>query len=370
METPIAETIRQILMVGVVISIEEKLLVNILYRSERELLNGIILNNVNFENLIKLASRHLMLPALFYNINKKNASHLFPKDFIACIKDIYTINKARNEVLLSEAKELSELLFENNIKHIFLKGTALLLANVFEDIGERMIGDIDFIIQHKDEKNIEIILEQSNYVVKTTALYRGSIRVFKPKHLARRNNINKIIAVEPHLELLAPGWRGTFNSKKLISTFQGETKTLKSPSKSFLFDHCIYALQIEDNGFFNSYHSHRSIYDIYKLNCKTSLTVKNIKKNIYIKHFFLTIAKFKIFDMYIKTSYLDLYYDKLFRGVRRFSLILILRNTNIILKNIVNLFFSSKYREGVSTKIINHYRNKTLLKWLTKLLQP
>ena len=67
----------------------------------------------------------------------------------------------------------------------------------------------------------------------------------------------------------------------------------------FLFDHCIYALQIRDKGFFIPYHFHRSIYDIYKLDCKKSLRIKNIKKDIYIKHFFLNIAKFKIFDIAI-----------------------------------------------------------------------
>ena len=118
------------------ISVEEKLLVNVLYKPESEILNGIEINDINFDNLIKLASRHLMLPALFFNINKKNISYLFPEDFIEYIKNIYSINKARNTVLLKEAKELSELLYKNNINHIFLKGTALLLSNVFE-ISER-----------------------------------------------------------------------------------------------------------------------------------------------------------------------------------------------------------------------------------------
>ena len=134
------------------ICVEEKLLVNVLYRPASEILNGIDIHDINFENLIKLASGHLMLPALFFNIDKKKVSYLFPEDFIAYIKNIYAINKARNTVLLAEAKELSELLYKNNINHIFLKGTALLLSNVFDDIGERMISDIDFIIQYKDEE--------------------------------------------------------------------------------------------------------------------------------------------------------------------------------------------------------------------------
>ena len=137
------------------IALEEKFLVNILYRPESEILNGVDINNINFEKLITLTSGHLMLPALFFNIQKKKAAYLFPEDFIDYIKGIYAINKARNEILLDEAKELSELLVEHNIKHFFLKGTALLLSNVFEDIGERMIGDIDFIIRHKDEEKIK-----------------------------------------------------------------------------------------------------------------------------------------------------------------------------------------------------------------------
>ena len=160
------------------ISPEEKFMVNILYRSESRILNGIDINTINFENLIKLATSHLMLPALYFNINKKNHSHLFPDDFIDYIKNIYSINKARNTVLLSEAKELSELLYKNNIKHIFLKGTALLLSNVFEDIGERMIGDIDFIIQHKDEERTTKVLDNGFQI--------SPLRHFKPTHLNRQ----------------------------------------------------------------------------------------------------------------------------------------------------------------------------------------
>jgi|GEM_PF-2481450 len=348
------------------VSIEEKFMVNILYRSESKILNGIDISTVNFENLIKLASSHLMLPALYFNINKKNCSYLFPDDFIEYIKNIFAINKARNEILLTEAKELSELLFENNINHIFLKGTALLLSNIFEDIGERMIGDIDFIIQHKDEEKVEKVLEKNNYFVRHSV---SSLRFFRPKHLPRRINKNKKIAIEPHLELLAPGWRGVFNSKELKNDFKKGVKTYQTPCSSFLFNHCIYAIQIPDKGFFTSHHSHRSIYDIYKLDCKKSLRIKNIKKDIFIKHFFLSIAKFKIFDIAIKATLWSSYFDKLFRVVINFSLYLnflhIIRN----LKKIITLFVSNKYRKKVLNIITYHHSNKTLLNYMNRWLK-
>ena len=343
------------------ISAEEKLLVNVLYKPESEILNGIEIYNINFDNLMKLASRHLMLPALFFNINKKNISYLFPEDFIEYIKNIYSINKARNTVLLKEAKELSELLYKNNINHIFLKGTALLLSNVFEDIGERMIGDIDFIIQHKDEQKVEKILEKNNDNRSQTI---NLFNVFKPTHLDRR--LYKTIAIEPHLELLEPKNRWVFNSKELVNDFKDKTKAIKTPSKSFLFEHCIYALQIRDKGFINSYHSHRSVYDIYKLDCKKSLTIKNIKKDIFIKHFFITINKFKIFDIHIKTTLLSSYFDKLFR----FLFISFLKIFTVIdiyifkLSLIIQLFFNNELRERALNKISIHYNNKTLLNYL------
>jgi len=346
------------------IALEEKFLVNILYRPESEILNGVDINNINFEKLITLTSGHLMLPALFFNIQKKKAAYLFPEDFIDYIKNIFAINKARNEILLDEAKELSELLVENNIKHIFLKGTALLLSNVFEDIGERMIGDIDFIIQHKDEEKIKKVLEKNKYCSKRPF---SSFRFFKPKHLPRRINKNKKIAIEPHLELLSPGWRGVFNSKRLSSAFKENVKAIKTPNQSFLFDHCVYNFQINDHGFINAKHSHRSIYDIYKLNCKSSLKIKNSRKDIYVKHFFMTIEKFNIFDLRLPSSFWSIYHDKILRFLTITYIIITTIDSKI--KTINKLFYYKKYRERISNKIKYHYSNKTLLNYLYRWLK-
>ena len=312
-----------------------------------------------------MASGHLMLPALFFNIQKKKVFYLFPEDFIEYIKNIFEINKARNRILLSEAKELSELFYKNNIKHIFLKGTALLLSNVFEDIGERMVGDIDFIIQHKDEEKVKKVLEKNNYC--TSSNHVDLYRVFKPKHLPRMVNKNKTIAIEPHLELLSPKYRGVFNSKKLINTFKEEIIAIKTPNEPFLFDHCIYALQFEDKGFFNSNHSHRSIYDIYKLNCKKSLTIKNISKDIFIKHFFLTIAEFKIFDIPVASSLSSNCSNRLLIQLFKVSVHI----ENIYVKNLIliQLFFNSELRGRALTKIRIHYQHKTLLKYIYRWLK-
>ena len=350
------------------ICVEEKLLVNVLYRPASEILDGIDIHDINFESLIKLASGHLMLPALFFNIDKKKVSYLFPDDFIEYIKNIFAINKARNTVLLAEAKELSELLYKNNINHIFLKGTALLLTNVFEDIGERMISDIDFIIQHKDEEKIKKVLKNNNYCSKHTV---SSFRLFKPIHLPRQVRENKTIAIEPHLELLESEHRCIFNSKALLNDFKKEIKKLKTPSTSFLFLHCIYGTQLRDKGFYNLNHSHRSIYDIYKLDCKKSLRIKNIKKDIFIKYFFLGIAKFKIFDIAIKATLWSSYFDKLygFLTISFFKILIIVEKYINKCSIIIQLFFNNNLRKRALKKITYHHSNKTLLNYMYRWLK-
>jgi len=333
------------------VCVEEKLLVNILYRAESEVLKDIDISHLNFEKLIKIASAHLMLPALFFNIHKKNLTCLFPEDFVDYIKNIYSINKARNEVLISEAKELSQLLHKNNINHIFLKGSALILSNVFEDIGERMIGDIDFIVQDKDKEKIKNLLYNKNYY----GLFPDSLfTFFKPRHFPRIVQKNKTIPIEPHTELLSPGYRCVINSKELINDFKDEAKSIKTPSKSFLFDHCIYNLQINDRGLYNSNYNHRSIYDIFKINCKNRLDIKNIKKDIYTKHYFLTINKFEIFDINITSTLLSSYFDKLIMVGRN-----ILRKIYIRSIQIVELFVNYNYRKYALNKIINFSNKKT-----------
>ena len=345
------------------IALEEKFLVNILYRPASEILNGVDINNINFEKLITLTSGHLMLPALFFNIQKKKATYLFPEDFIDYIKNIFAINKARNEILLEEAKELSELLVENNIKHIFLKGTALLLSNVFEDIGERMIGDIDFIIQSKDEEKIKKVLKENKYSSKKPLRL---FSFFKHKHLPKTTHKNKIIAIEPHLKLLNPRYRCAFNTKRLINYFNEGLETIKTPSTSFLFDHCVYNFQINDHGFINAKHSHRSIYDIYKLNCKSSLKIKNSRKDIYVKHFFMTIEKFNIFDLRLPSSFWSIYQDKCLKIL----IFIFIKILTVISKCsiLIQLLFNNELRKRALNKIRMHYHHKTLLNYTYRWL--
>ena len=76
------------------------------------------------------------------------------------MKHITDLNRERNTQIIAQAQELNSLLLENNIRPIFLKGTGNLLAGIYEDISERMVGDIDFIFSKEDYPKAITILRE------------------------------------------------------------------------------------------------------------------------------------------------------------------------------------------------------------------
>ncbi|HAQ21344.1 MAG TPA: hypothetical protein DCR40_19255 [Prolixibacteraceae bacterium] len=46
--------------------------------------------------------------------------------------------------------DITAILNKENIQPVFLKGTANLLDGLYSDVGERMIGDIDFLVKEED----------------------------------------------------------------------------------------------------------------------------------------------------------------------------------------------------------------------------
>ena len=81
------------------------------------------------------------------------------------MEHITDINRERNKQIISQAKELNNFLLANNITPIFLKGTGNLLTGIYDDIAERMLGDIDFIFSKEDYPKAITILREFGYSV-------------------------------------------------------------------------------------------------------------------------------------------------------------------------------------------------------------
>ena len=121
--------------------------------------NKFVSGEVDLDKFVYLCSNHFILPVIYLRLKNAELLEIFPDEYASHLKEIYELNRKRNTEILQQIEEISAKLQKANIKPIYLKGTANLMDGLYDDIGVRMIGDIDFLVQEKDYlKTAELIL--------------------------------------------------------------------------------------------------------------------------------------------------------------------------------------------------------------------
>ena len=239
------------------ISLEEK------NRNEIELV--LKTTDLDWESVVKVSTSHYVFPALYCNLKRFDYLKYLPQELVSYMAQITDLNRERNKKIITQARELNSLLLANNITPIFLKGTGNLLAGIYEDEAERMVGDIDFIFSKEDYPKSIAILREFGYsdVFKTDNNYPQF------KHYQRLKNANNIAAIEIHKELLIEKYANEFNYSFVEKDSQviNGVRVLSYANKLNL---SIIANQINDNGFYYKTMALRNAYDVFLLSQKTN----------------------------------------------------------------------------------------------------
>ena len=247
---------------------EEKKLIDLIFGSKK--LSPIFFKKINYDELIVISSKNLLIPALFFELKKKNYLNHTPKEFSNYIHEIYIINRNRNEKLIKELTHLIKILEKNKISYVLLKGSEFIMKNIFKDIGSRMIGDIDILVEEKDiEKSFELI-NKLGYHTK----YR--FKYYKHRHLNRLINNNNLFAIELHKNII--------NKKnKFLGSFENYFEYYKQNRVKFYQNKIILNHLYNDHGLLKAKINLRVLYDYNKLSkLGTSDEEFEIKKpNIY-----------------------------------------------------------------------------------------
>ena len=221
--------------------------------------------SIDWDAVVKVSTAHYVFPALYCNLQRANFLHYLPQELVSYMEHITDINRERNKQIIAQAKELNNFLLANNIRPIFLKGTGNLLVGLYEDIAERMVGDIDFIFSKEDYSKAIIILREFGYsdVFKTDNNYPQF------RHYQRLKNTNNIAAIEIHKELLIEKYANevNYNFVEKDSQVVNGFFVLSYANKLNL---SIIANQINDNGFYYKTMALRNAYDVFLLSKKTN----------------------------------------------------------------------------------------------------
>ena len=239
------------------ISLEEKNKEVILLKLQSE--------EINWEAVIKVSTGHYVLPALYCNLKRVKFLKYLPEDLVGYMKQLNNLNRERNTKIITEAKELNKLLLANNITPIFLKCTGNLIEGLYDDISERMVGDIDFICSKDDHPKAIKILSDNGYGTVVKEKYNFP----EFKHHPRLKKKNKIAAVEIHKELLSENYAHEFNYSIILEDIQKiNDATVLSFEHQFALS--IISKQINDNGFHYKDMALRNAYDVFLLSKKTN----------------------------------------------------------------------------------------------------
>ena len=213
----------------------------------------------DWNDLVKISSSHLVLPALYSNLKKKNALSKIPKDLKIYLKKIFDINFQRNKKLIVELKLINDLLEKYKIQFVFIKGSSNIISKIYSNIGERMIGDIDILVSEVDCERAFDVLEKNGYSAISDKRFFES----RKRHLKRQANKNRIFAIEIHHKVLSRSVNNLIENDILDK--REKINGLYVPSKHFQYLINIYNHQINNLGNIYLSFNFKSFYDNSKL---------------------------------------------------------------------------------------------------------
>ncbi|MFT5846429.1 MAG: hypothetical protein ACI902_000472 [Psychroserpens sp.] len=313
--------------------------------SVEDLKQKIASTTIQWDPFVTIASDHLVLTTCYCRLSRKKLLSYLPKELETYMEELTRINRNRNHSLLHQVDNISNIFNKNAINYTLLKGTALMAGNYFEDLGERMVGDIDILVEKTQiNKAQELLIHEGYESVKQTL----RAKYFDDKHLPRLIPNHFIGAVELHSKVLTKPYNSKLRAEDLLRLKTGIGNT-SIPSDHNLLEHSILNFQINDSGHFYNAMSIRSLYDALTILKTLTKTDASFFELNYVKSF-TSIGKL-FFNDFDRLS-LSTFQSRLF--LKRIQSPFLKKTTDVLLKKTMFIMLISN-RIFLFTKN-KHYR--------------
>lgn len=232
---------------------------------------------IDWDQIVSVASVHLVLPAVYCRLQQKSVLRYLPEDLVFYLEELTLLNRDRNHQLLIEVEHISKLFVAHDINHVFIKGVALLTGEYFEDIGERMIGDIDILVASEDLTVAFDLLVEEGYTQSLPFNYK----VKNYRHLPRQISEKYLGAIELHDQLLKHRHNQLISKESFLLNKQ-TVKGISIPNSEHLIWNTILAQQINDRGHYYNVPTLKGIYDVLVVGLPKKIQViKALSKQRY-----------------------------------------------------------------------------------------
>lgn len=260
---------------------------------KKELDEIISSESINWEKIVAYTSGQLVLPAFYLLLKRHHLTNQLPKDLILYFEEITRLNTERNNAIIDQVKSLNQLLKAHDIHPVFLKGTAHLLMGLYQHAGERMVGDIDFLVpEDKMVQAADLLIQKEEY--KPAIAYKKE-SFYTLKHYPRLQNDRYVAAVEIHKDVLRAGHKKKLTGLEIIISKQSvyyQDLLFYVPATKHLMAHNVMNAQINDSAFLYRELHLRQLYDFLLLAQKLNpeLLIKNQPKQHKIIRAYVAVA--------------------------------------------------------------------------------
>lgn len=228
--------------------------------SNSDLKQRLCIQTVNWDAIVVVASKHLVLPAVYCRLQQRSLLECLPDDLYAYLKELTALNRIRNQTLMEEARVISKLFTKNDINFVFIKGIAIMAGNYYNDYGERMIGDIDILVSSEHLERAFELLTSEGY----TKTIEFNYDVKNYRHLPRQISPTCLGAIELHGQLLKNGYNHLIDTDVFLSD-KIRVNGIPIPNSRHLIINAILARQINDRASYFVNLNLKVIYDVLVL---------------------------------------------------------------------------------------------------------
>lgn len=215
-----------------------------------------------WEQFVGMGSTHLVLPALYVRFRNGGLLGDLPGELTAHLKHLHALSTERNRQLREQITWLHSLFEGHGIGHIFLKGSASLLDQLYPDEGERVLHDIDCLVG--DDLSMPVaLLESEGYSAApfdpaSLPLMHHYPALFKPGQPAQIE-LHRIPVGRRQLRYLGPDLMNTVRS----GADQNQAPRTPTAAEQILLN--VIHSQLKDRGQYYGTVPLRSAYEFYRL---------------------------------------------------------------------------------------------------------
>ncbi len=161
----------------------------------KEKMITLINEDLDWGYLLQIASRHRLMPLLYYNLNSVCAEDV-PDDILKELKDYFNANVRRNLLLTGELIKILKLLKNEGIEAIPYKGPVL-ASLAYGSLSLREFGDIDIFINESDAVNAKNILLSDEYeLYNSLDIYDSFYMKLEPEFQLINKNNNAMVEIK------------------------------------------------------------------------------------------------------------------------------------------------------------------------------